>query len=502
MIAITYTGSLWGLCSQLITVEVDLQSNIPSFNTVGLPDGMIKESKERIKAALQNSGLSYPQRRIVVNLAPADLRKEGSTFDLPITIGILAAHKKIPLSSLQNTLFIGELSLTGQVKPVQGILSHLLMAKKQRMTRVIMPLENLKEASLFDDIEILGVESLLEAVSFLQGMCQLTAPLPERFSQESKENVDFSHIVGHEEAKRVLEIAVAGRHNVFFIGPPGAGKTILAKAVASLLPSLTNEEVLEVLTIRSVLKKNFITTLNPPFVAPHHTVSYAALCGGGSVPKPGLVTEAHRGVLFLDEVGEFQKRSLEVLRQVLEERKITVARAAGNNTFPADFLLIMASNPCPCGYHTHEEISCYCAPTQIAKYQSKFSGPLLDRIDLHLHVSAVKKYFQKEKSAPSSERRERILEAQKFQRKRYESLSIRYNSQIPSSDILKCCDMDKKSELCLETAVKKMNLSHRSFHGVLKVARTIADLDCAEMIQEKHLLEALQYRQFKEFSMH
>ncbi len=499
MYAKVLTGSLWGLDSKLVSVEVDFHTQLPSFLTVGLPDGMIRESKERVKSALKNSGFELPRKKIVVNLAPADLKKEGTGFDFPIVLSLLHRMELISEEFFKDAFFVGELSLAGEVKPVPGVLAHLMMAKENGIKKAFVPFGNLEEASLVQDIEVFGVESLAQFFSYHKGLCELTKPSKAELKfSVSPSALDFSTIQGHHTAKRALEIAVAGGHNVFMVGPPGSGKTLLAKAIPSIFPALPYGEALAVCKIRSILKGVFNLSFEPPFISPHHSASHISLIGGGSLPKPGLVTQAHHGVLFLDEMAEFEKRSLEALRQVIEEKTIHISRAQAHQIFPADFLLVMATNPCPCGFATHPEKECMCSVNSIARYQAKFSGPLMDRMDIHLNVMPVKDFLEKKEEEVSEVVRKRVQDARAIQAKRF--LHIKFtqlNSDISPLHIFEFCKLDSAGKKLLETAIEKMQLSHRSFHHILKIARTIADLEGEHMILNGHILEALQYRSVK-----
>ena len=497
MYAKVLTGSLWGLDSKLVSVEVDFHTQLPAFQTVGLPDGMIRESRERVKSALKNSGFELPRKKIVVNLAPADLKKEGTGFDFPIALSLLHRMEIISEEIFKDAFFVGELSLSGEVKPVPGILAHLMMAKENGVKKAFIALGNLQEASLVKGLEVFGVESLSQFFSFHKGLCELKRPEEVLIDcgRSASQSPGFSSIQGHQTAKRALEIAVAGGHNVFMVGPPGSGKTLLARAIPSIFPPLPYDEALEVCKIRSILKGVFDLSFVPPFISPHHSASYISLIGGGPFPKPGLVTRAHHGILFLDEMAEFEKRSLEALRQVIEEKKIHISRAQAHQNFPSDFLLIAATNPCPCGFATHPEKECMCSINAIAKYQTKFSGPLMDRIDIHLNVLPVKDYLDKKEEEASEVVRGRVHKARDIQMRRFQHIKwTRLNANISSMHIFDFCNPDSEGKKLLETAIEKMQLSHRSFHHILKIARTIADLEGELKILKGHILEALQYR--------
>lgn len=501
MISKIKSCALYGIHGYLVDVEVDLSEGLPGFDLVGLPDSSIREAKERVRAAIKNSELLFPIKRITVNLAPADIRKEGSAFDLPIAVGIISCNTPIPKDVLNKTMLVGELSLDGSVKPVNGILPMVYSASQNGMTQCIVPYENAEEGAIVENMEVIGVHTLKEAILHLRNekpLPKTTIDINSIMRSCVNTNLDFSDVKGQEHVKRALEISAAGSHNVLMIGPPGSGKTMMARRLPTILPDLTFKESIEITKIYSITgllpnKKALINTR--PFRAPHHTVSNTALIGGGRIPKPGEVSLSHYGVLFLDELPEFNKNVLEVLRQPLEDREVTISRVNATLTYPASFMLVCSMNPCPCGYLGDEE-KCHCQPEQVKKYLSKVSGPLLDRIDLQVEASAVK-YSDldiREKSESSFSIKQRVLNAQKIQQERYKNESIFFNSQLSAAQIEKYCSLGDAERNLLKTAFEKLNLSARAYHRILKVARTIADLDEEENIKLHHLSEAIQYR--------
>ncbi len=498
MLSKVFSGTILGIGGELVEVEVDVSSHgLPTFSLVGLPSKAIDEAKERIRAGIKNSGFSMPETRITVNLAPADLPKEGTFLDLPLSIGILAASGAVERSLLQDSFFIGELSLDGRLKKVNGVLPLTELAVKEGFKRIFLPKENAREASFYKEIEVYPVEDLKSLVLHLNEISSLekAEPLDLALNFEGAE-VDFKDIKGQHKAKRALEIAAAGFHNVHLYGPPGTGKTLLARAFVSILPKMTQEEVLEVSRIYSVVgllpKEGLVKTR--PFRSPHHTTSRIGLIGGGSRPKPGEVTLAHRGVLFLDEFPEFPRSVMEALRQPLEDGEITVSRAAGFATFPARFILLAASNPCPCGFFGHPKKPCRCTPRMILKYRQRISGPIMDRIDLHVEVPDVdtEKLVGEGEEEESSKVRERVEMALKRQRERYGK--VLYNSQLTPREIKKFCNLEPQAKELLKQAVDRLSLSARSYFKIIKIAQTIADLQGEEKILPEFIAEALQYR--------
>lgn len=505
MLAKIISAANIGLEANLVTCEVDISAQgLPSFTIVGLGDRAVEESKERIRAAFRNSGADFPLHRIIVNLAPADMPKEGPAYDLPIAVGLLLASGQISANpeklDFQNTLIVGELSLDGHLRKVNGVLPLAILCKNSGIKRMIVPKENGEEAAIIDSLEVLAPDSLQQLIRILLGQENLPFVPKPVLNLEDRLNYeyDFSQIKGQESAKRALEISAAGGHNVLLKGPPGAGKTLLARSFPSILPPLTFDEAIEVTKIYSVAglldnNKSLITIR--PFRSPHHSASYVGLLGGGNTIRPGEISLAHRGVLFLDEVAEFSRQSLESLRQPLEDRHITISRASGSVHLPAQFILFAAQNPCPCGFLGDTKRNCACMPGSIAKYKRKISGPFLDRIDIYLEVPPVEvdKLSADLKVENSSEIRKRIVAARKLQEKRFNG-RILTNSEMGNKDIKEYCVLTEESLDLLKMAISSLNLSARGYHRVLKLSRTIADLAGVENIQSEHIAEALQYR--------
>lgn len=504
MLSYCRSAALNGIEAYDVEIEFDIGSGLPAVVIVGLPDAAVKEAKDRVRSAINNSGFTFPEERITINLAPADTKKEGPSFDLPIALGILSADSIFPAEHLKPYTIIGELSLDGAVRPVKGILPIATDLLKRGHKKMIVPKDNAMEAGVVEGLEVYPVTCLPECVAFIQGSHKIQ---PVRVDVETlfeeqyrNDQVDFYDVKGQYHVRRAVEVAIAGAHNILMIGSPGSGKTLIARRIPTIMPKMTLEESLEVSKIHSIVfglskEKNGIIGLRP-FRSPHHTISNTALIGGGTDPRPGEVSLAHHGVLFLDELPEFRRDVLEVLREPLEEGVVSISRAAGRCSYPSNFVLVAAMNPCPCGYYGDTQKQCKCSPVQIQKYRSKISGPLLDRIDIHVEVPAVKyeEFKSREPGESSAQIRERVEKARQIQRERFKGLNFFTNADMSHRNLKKFCELDEDCEKLLKNAFEQLNISARAHDRILKVSRTIADLAGEEKIQAMHIAEAINFR--------